>query len=109
MGNALYHAMGYTVEEQNSDGPGSQTAKKGPKVLNSVDKGPLVAAYFHFNDINRYDVIQNQSYNSKKQDAADWRQCKKNIENGLFEHPDIMLNVIYNAGPYNSFAKMVFN
>jgi len=31
-----------------------------------------------------------------------------NIENGSFEHPDTMLNVVYNAGPYNSFAQMVF-
>jgi hypothetical protein len=106
--NALYHDLGYTVAEQNSDGAGSQTKKRGPKMLNSVDHGPMVANYFHFNDVNRYNLIMEAPSNKDLPVAATWRACKKNIESGAFEHPDIMLNVVYNAGPYNSFAKMVF-
>merc|ERR1711981_588850 len=106
--NALYHDLGYKVADQNSDGPDSQTKKRGPAMLNSVDHGPMVAAFFHFNDINRYDIMNNQSYTKDKPEAAQWRACKKNIENGSFAHPDTMLNVIYNAGPYNAFAQMVF-
>jgi hypothetical protein len=106
--NALYHALGYTVEAQNSDGPDSQTKQKGPKMLNSVNHGPMVAAYFHFNDIARYDTMQHQSQNVGSQDAKNWEACKKNIESGKFESADMMLNVIYNAGPFNDYAKMVF-
>jgi len=105
--NSLYHALGYTVEEQNNDGPNSQTKKRGPKMLNSVDHGPMVAAYFHFNDINRYDLLESQSY-AKKDQAENWKKCKANIVSGKYKNPDVMLNVIYNAGPYDSFAQMVF-
>merc|ERR1719316_860194 len=91
--NALYHALGYTVAEQGD----IQTGKRGPKVLNSVNHGPMIAAYFHFNDINRYNLMNSQPSTKDSDKAKYWRQCKANIEAGKFKNPDIMLNVIYNA------------
>jgi len=102
--NALYHALGYTVAEQGD----IQTGKRGPKVLNSVNHGPMIAAYFHFNDINRYNLMNSQPSTKDSDKAKYWRQCKANIEAGKFKNPDIMLNVIYNAGPYADYAQMVF-
>lgn len=102
---ALQHALGFTVEDQNN---GKQTGAKGPQALNSVDTGAYVAGYFHQNDIKRYDIIMSQSYNVKSDEAANWRKCKENLKSGAFEEIDMLLNVIYNAGPYAAYAKMIF-
>merc|ERR1719321_2632257 len=102
---ALQHALGFTVEDQND---GKQTLAKGPQALNSVNTGAYVAGFFHHNDIKRYDIIMSQSYNDKSDEANNWRKCKENLKSGAFEEIDMLLNVIYNAGPYAAYAKMIF-
>merc|ERR1712100_278596 len=45
---------------------------------------------------------------AKSDEAKNWRQCKENLKSGAFKDFDMLLNVIYNAGPYSSYAKMMF-
>jgi hypothetical protein len=101
---AIQHSLNFTVADQTS---GVQNKKFGPKTLSTVDVGAIYAAYFHFNDVKRYQEMMDAPFRKGKPEVEEWAKCKANIESGQFDTPDQMLNVWYNAGPFASIAKLV--
>jgi hypothetical protein len=101
---SIQHSLNFTVTDQTT---GVQNKKIGPDTLSSVDTGAIYAAYFHFNDVKRYQEMMDAGFQKGKPEVEEWKKCKANIESGAFETPDMMLNVWYNAGPYAHFAKLV--
>lgn len=104
---ALQKGLGYTVEKQDS---GDQTASKGPDSLDQKYFGPLAAAYFHFNDINRLEMNNKETYGPQYEYYG---QCMSNLrldssadnEHNIF---DLILNAAYNAGTYSAIIKDYF-
>ncbi|MCF6775054.1 hypothetical protein L3V83_00580 [Thiotrichales bacterium 19X7-9] len=91
----LQASLGYTIEEQDN---GSQTLAKGPVSLDNIYFGPIAAAYFHLNDINRINVNNLQTWGPQ---ANSWPKCKIALDQGKFESFDMILNAAYNAGTYS--------
>lgn len=101
---ALQKGLGFTVEAQDN---GTQTASKGPDSLDDQYFGPMAAAYFHLNDMNRMAMNnadtwgpQYQYYSSciNNLSSAQASQYKYNIF-------DMLLNAAYNAGTYSTILK----
>ncbi len=96
----LQGSLGYTIQAQDS---GSQTKQQGPDSLDSVYFGPIAAAYFHFNDLNRLDVINSQTYGPE---YPAWNLCKQNLTTtSNFNQFDMILTAAYNAGTYSPILK----
>ena len=104
---ALQKGLGYTVEQQDN---GSQTLSKGPDSLDQKYFGPLAAAYFHFNDMNRLAMNNAQTWGPQSQYYA---KCMSNLSlpssaqavNNIY---DLILNAAYNAGTYSAIIKDYF-
>ena len=96
---ALQGKLGYSIKDQDS---GEQTSKVGPQSLDDVYFGPMAAAYFHLNDLNRLDVINQPDWGPE---AHSWSMCKTNLKQGKFQALDMILNAAYNAGTYSDILK----
>ena len=104
---ALQKGLGYTVEQQDN---GNQTLSKGPDSLDQKYFGPLAAAYFHLNDINRLSMNNTETWGPQYQYYA---KCMNNLEltssatatNNIY---DMILNATYNAGSYSAILKDYF-
>lgn len=104
---ALQKGLGYTVEKQDS---GAQTLSKGPDSLDQKYFGPLAAAYFHLNDMNRLAMNNADTWGPQYQYYA---KCMSNLKltssatnvNNIY---DLILNAAYNAGTYSAIIKDYF-
>lgn len=104
---ALQKGLGYTVEQQDS---GAQTLAKGPDSLDQKYFGPLAAAYFHLNDMNRLAMNNAETWGPQVQYYA---KCMSNLKlansstnvNNIY---DLILNAAYNAGTYSAIIKDYF-
>ncbi len=96
---ALQGKLGYSIKDQDN---GEQTSKVGPQSLDDVYFGPMAAAYFHLNDLNRLDVINQPDWGPE---AHSWSMCKTNLKQGKFQALDMILNAAYNAGTYSDILK----
>lgn len=96
---ALQASLGYSIQDQDN---GNQTQSKGPDSLDTLYFGPIAAAYFHYNDINRLDIINKDSWGPE---AKSWPQCLSNLQANKFHHFDMILNAAYNAGTYSDILK----
>jgi hypothetical protein len=97
---ALQKGLGYTVEAQDS---GAQTAAKGPDSLDQKYFGPIAAAYFHLNDMNRLAMNNADTWGPQ---YAYYAKCMANLENSSSAQNvnniyDLILNAAYNAGTYS--------
>lgn len=101
--DALYQGLGYTIDDQDS---GVQGERVGPDSLEDIYFGPIAATYFQFNDINRLEVLADQSW-YVNQEA--WNTCFNTAlkDERFTSDPnarrltDFLINVIYNAGSYS--------
>lgn len=98
---AIQKGLGFTVAAQDDN---SQTNKPGPLSLDHKYFGPLAAAYFHFNDINRLALNNAETWGPQYKYYAN---CMNNIAstkssgdnaNNMY---DMILNAAYNAGTYS--------
>lgn len=104
---ALQKGLGYTVEKQDS---GDQTKSVGPDSLDQKYFGPLAAAYFHLNDMNRLAMNNAETWGPQAQYYA---KCMSNLKlassatnvNNIY---DLILNAAYNAGTYSAIIKDYF-
>ena len=99
---SLQASLDYSIKNQDS---GKQTKSQGPDSLDNIYFGPIAASYFHYNDINRLNIINQVPWGPEK----DWESCKKKINNGQFNFLDIILNTAYNAGTYSDILKTYIN
>ena len=104
---ALQKGLGYTVEAQDT---GAQTASKGPDSLDQKYFGPMAAAYFHLNDMNRLAMNNAETWGPQ---AAYYSKCMANLENSKagenkYNIYDMILNAAYNAGTYSIIIKDYF-
>lgn len=104
---ALQKGLGYTVEDQDS---GKQTASKGPDSLDQKYFGPMAAAYFHLNDMNRLAMNNAETWGPQ---AAYYSQCMTNLQDSKasqnkYNIYDMILNAAYNAGTYSIIIKDYF-
>ncbi|OIN83997.1 carbohydrate binding domain protein [Francisella sp. TX07-6608] len=103
--NAVAAILGYSIQDQDD---GSQTKKIGPEALDNIYSGPMITAFYHFNDINRMNV---NSTNDWYVYHDQWNKClensQKNTAGGL-TFPFVM-NVVYNAGDYSPVLKTYLN
>lgn len=95
--DAVRKVLGYSIPSQDN---GSQTSKRGTQALENMYAGPVMAAYFHFNDINRMQVL---SENTWYKNGKAWHQCVSKLEagNALAPMTNIIMNVVYNAGTFS--------
>lgn len=98
---AIQKGLGFTVEAQDN---GTQTASSGPVSLDQKYFGPLAAAYFHFNDMNR--LAQNNADTWGPQYQY-YTKCMANLESAnsasfTYNIYDLILNAAYNAGTYST-------
>ena len=98
---ALQKGLGYTVEAQDS---GAQTASKGPDSLDQKYFGPMAAAYFHYNDMNRLEQNNSETWGPQYKYFS---QCMTNLQNSSasqfkYNMYDLILNAAYNAGTYST-------
>ena len=104
---ALQKGLGYTVEQQDS---GAQTLAKGPDSLDQKYFGPLAAAYFHLNDMNRLAMNNAETWGPQ---YDYYTKCMNNLKlassatatNNIY---DMILNAAYNAGTYSAIIKDYF-
>lgn len=104
---ALQKGLGYTVEDQDS---GKQTASKGPDSLDQKYFGPMAAAYFHLNDMNRLEMNNAETWGPQ---AEYYSKCMANLQDGKasqnkYNIYDMILNAAYNAGTYSIIIKDYF-
>lgn len=98
---ALQKGLGYTVEAQDS---GAQTASKGPDSLDQKYFGPMAAAFFHYNDMNRLEQNNSETWGPQYKYFS---QCMTNLQNSSasqfkYNMYDLILNAAYNAGTYST-------
>ncbi|MCW5589063.1 MAG: hypothetical protein KIT27_05295 [Legionellales bacterium] len=96
---SLQGSLGYSINDQDS---GKQTTQNGPASLDNLYFAPIAAAYFHFNDLNRLELINQPSWGPE---ADTWQNCKNNLANGKFSNLSLLLNAAYNAGTYSEILK----
>ncbi len=92
----LQAALGYSIASQDS---GNQTKQVGPDSLDNIYFGPIAAAYFHYNDLNRMEVNNSNPWGPQ---AKNWPACKANLSAGNVNFLDMILNAAYNAGTYSN-------
>lgn len=97
---ALQKGLGYSVEDQDS---GAQTAAVGPESLDDKYFGPMAAAFFHLNDLNRLIMNNAESWGPQHQYFA---TCMSNLRDPRsdefsYNNLDMLLNAAYNAGTYS--------
>lgn len=95
----LQKSLGYTIQEQDS---GEQTRKTGPLPLDNKYFAPLAATYFQYNDMLRIQKINQDPWGPS---AQYFEQCMTNLENTPDNFLDMMLNAVYNAGPWAEITK----
>ena len=97
---SLQKGLGFTVENQDS---GNQTRSIGPNSLDQKHFGPMAAAYFHLNDMNRLEQNNSETWGPQ---SAYYSKCMANLQdpktaaygNDIY---DLILNAAYNAGTYS--------
>lgn len=104
---ALQKGLGYTVESQDNN---SQTASVGPDSLDNKYFGPMAAAYFHLNDMNRLAMNNADTWGPQ---YAYYSKCMANLSLSQSALPknniyDLILNAAYNAGTYSDIIKEYF-
>lgn len=99
----LQGSLGYTIAAQDS---GKQTDSTGPEALDSTYFGPLAAAYFHLNDLNRLKIINKDAWGPE---ANSWPKCQIAMRDGTFTGLDLVLNAAYNAGTYAEMLKNIID
>lgn len=92
--NALRSCLNYSIADQDQ---GVQTQKIGPQALDNVYTGPMIAAFYHFNDINRMQV--NASHNWYQYSTM-WHDFFNNEKTAPYFF-NVVMNVVYNAGDYS--------
>lgn len=95
----LQKSLGYTIQEQDN---GTQTRSLGPISLDNKYFGPLAAAYFQYNDMLRIQRINQDPWGPS---AKYFSQCMTTLENTPNNFLDMMLNAVYNAGPWAEITK----
>lgn len=98
---AIQKGLGFSVEAQDN---GTQTGAKGPDSLDQKYFGPMAAAYFHFNDMNRLESNNADTWGPQFKYYA---QCMANVQNTkasqyTYNIYDLILNAAYNAGTYST-------
>lgn len=101
---ALQKGLGFTVEAQDS---GAQTASRGPDSLDQKYFGPMAAAYFHLNDMNRMAMNNAESWGPQ---YAHYAKCMANLATAPagqqpYDMFDMILNAAYNAGTYSAILR----
>ncbi len=101
---ALQKGLGFTVEAQDN---GTQTTSKGPDSLDDKYFGPMAAAYFHLNDMNRMKMNNADTWGPQYQYYA---SCMNNLSSSQasqykYNIYDMLLNAAYNAGTYSTILK----
>ncbi|GGF89665.1 MULTISPECIES: hypothetical protein [Cysteiniphilum] len=91
----LQKSLGYSIASQDN---GTQTGSTGPETLDNIYFGPLAAAYFHLNDINRIEVNNSTTWGPQ---AHSWSKCVQALNANQFAYFDMILNAAYNAGTYS--------
>lgn len=104
---ALQKGLGYSVELQDN---GTQTGSKGPDSLDDKFFGPMAAAYFHLNDMNRLAMNNADTWGPQ---YAYYSKCMANLaqsQSADYAHNiyDMILNAAYNAGTYSTIIKDYF-
>lgn len=96
----LQKGLGYSIADQDK---GTQTARSGPAALDQKYFGPMAAAYFHVNDLNRMAMNNAESWGPQ---AQHYQQCQANLQDPRsaaygYNNFDLILNAAYNAGTYS--------
>lgn len=105
---AIQKGLGFTVAAQDDN---SQTNKPGPLSLDHKYFGPLAAAYFHFNDINRIALNNAETWGPQ---YKYYTSCMNNIAasksagDNTYNIYDMILNAAYNAGTYSTIINDYF-
>lgn len=104
---SLQKGLGYSVELQDN---GTQTGSKGPDSLDDKFFGPMAAAYFHLNDMNRLAMNNADTWGPQ---YAYYNQCMANLSQSqsadyAYNIYDMILNAAYNAGTYSTIIKDYF-
>lgn len=104
---ALQKGLGYSVELQDN---GTQTGSKGPDSLDDKFFGPMAAAYFHLNDMNRLAMNNADIWGPQYEYYS---KCMANLaqsQSADYAHNiyDMILNAAYNAGTYSTIIKDYF-
>ncbi|MBY7735192.1 chitin-binding protein [Francisella philomiragia] len=116
--DSVAKVLGYSIFNQDNEfiyidgkklpNPDYQTTLTGPEALVNIYAGPMITAFYHFNDINRMNV---NSSNDWYVYHDSWTKCLENSQkstaNGL-SFPFVM-NVVYNAGDYSPVLKTYLN
>ena len=101
--DALYQRLDYTIDDQDND---VQSRRIGPDSLEDIYFGPIAAAYFQFNNINRLEVLASQS---KYRNQELWNTCfntalkdeRFTSDPNALRLADFLMNVIYSAGSHS--------
>jgi len=104
---ALQKGLGYTVVAQDN---GTQTNLRGPDSLDQKYFGPMAAAYFHLNDMNRLAMNNADTWGPQ---YAYYASCMANLHDARasqnkYNIYDMILNAAYNAGTYSTIIRDYF-
>ncbi len=96
----LQKNLGFKIADQDNN---TQTSRRGPDKLEDKYFGPMATTYFHYNSLNRLDLINTPTWGPSYQY---WTECMSNLESNLDDNFfDMIINAAYNAGPWSDIIK----
>jgi hypothetical protein len=101
---AIQKNLGYTIASQDD---GSQGNKDAPLSLDNKYFGPIVAAYYQYNDLKQLMYYKR----SGESGSAAWATCWVNLTAGALSLPifDLIQNAGYNSGTTNTLINTFIN